>query len=439
MSHTNLITINCTEINNSGPLRVGDNLSSGTAGQVLKSNGDYIAPSWETDIDTTYQGSSTIDIDTTTDPDTINVIKVPNDLTISQNGTIIDTFNGSVAKTIDLEGKYSAGCGIEISGHPIPVIEADTDETTITKNLLGAEQLSVLKVPNTLTFTGYSTGTFDGSAALNINLVDTDTTYTAGFGIAFSGIPATQINANPDNTTIDYNGAGYSLRVLKIPNSLSAGNNLSFSSGLTFDGSAARTIDLDSNLLNIDTLSFTNTSGVTALIGSITNPTALLFCDLTSSSNITSPYFLHDVYDPSVTDLDSLTTSFAFIFSSNLKNSFKAQKTSCCIELLIYNYSITGNAFLYLQLGDNIGTEWSVGSLVNGGGSGTGTRNTARTTAYTDETDKVCVRHTWYLTGLTIGSSYTINPMARTSSTTNYIYAGGSYPACILRGYYLPS
>jgi hypothetical protein len=78
MSHTNLRTINSTEINNSGPFRVGDNLSSGTTGQVLKSNGDFIAPSWETDIDTTYQGSATIDIDTTTDPDTINVIKVPN-------------------------------------------------------------------------------------------------------------------------------------------------------------------------------------------------------------------------------------------------------------------------------------------------------------------------------------------------------------------------
>jgi len=437
MSHTNLITINSTEINNAGLFRVGDNLSSGTAGQVLKSNGEFVAPSWETDNDTTYQGSATIDIDITTDPDTINVIKVPNDLTISQNGTIIDSFNGSVAKTIDLEGKYSAGCGIEISGHTIPVIEADTDEVTITKNAGGSEQLEVLKVPNSLTFTGYATGTFDGSSALNINLVDTDTTYTAGFGIAFSGIPATQINANPDNTTIDYNGAGYSLRVLKVPNSLSAGTNLSYSSGTTFDGSAARTIDLDSNLSGIDTLTFTNSSGVTALIGSLTNPTAILFCDLTSSSNITSPYFLHDVYDPSVTDLDNLTTSFAFIFSSNLKNSFTAKKTSCCIELLIYNYSITGNAFLYLQLGDNVGTEWSVGT--SGGGSGTGTRSTTRTTAYTDETDKVCVRHTWYLQGLTIGNSYTINPMARTSATTNYIYAGGSYPACILRGYYLPS
>jgi len=439
MSHTNLITINCTEINNSGPLRVGDNLSSGDVGKVLKSNGDYVAPSWEDDIDTTYQGSATIDIDTTTDPNTINVIKVPNDLTFT--GYATGTFNGSSALNINLvdtDTTYTAGNGIQISGSNI--IQTKTDNQTIRDSGGGSgNNLEVIKVPNDLTFTGYATGTFNGSSALNINLVDTDTTYTAGFGIAFSGTPATQINANTDNTTIDYNGAGYTLRVLKIPNSLSAGNNLSYSSGTTFDGSVARTIDLDSNLSNIDTLSFSSTAGVTALVGNTypSNPTALLFCDLTSSSNITSPYFLHDVYDPIVTDLDSLTTSFAFIFSSNLKNSFTAQKTSCCIELLIYNYSITGNRFLYLQLGDNVGTEWSVGT--SGGGSGTGTRSTTRTTFYTDETDKAQVIQTWYLTGLTIGNTYTINPMASTSATTNYIYAGGSYPACILRGYYLPS
>jgi hypothetical protein len=121
-----------------------------------------------------------------------------------------------------------------------------------------------------------------------------------------------------------------------------------------------------------------------------------------------------------------------------LKNSFTAQFTSCCIELLTYNYSISGNRWLYLQLGDNTGTEWSSGATADGGGTGTGTRITARTIQYTDETDKVPVRQTWFLQGLTVGTSYTINPMAKTSSTLNYIYAGGDYPASILRGYYLP-
>ena len=44
MSHTNLITINSTEINNAGPFRVGSQLTSGTAGQVLKSQGKGLSP-----------------------------------------------------------------------------------------------------------------------------------------------------------------------------------------------------------------------------------------------------------------------------------------------------------------------------------------------------------------------------------------------------------
>ena len=39
----------------------------------------------------------------------------------------------------------------------------------------------------------------------------------------------------------------------------------------------------------------------------------------------------------------------------------------------------------------------------------------------------------WYLEGLSVGVSYTVNPYAKTSGVYNYIYAGGNYPACILR------
>jgi hypothetical protein len=382
MSHTNLRTINSTEINNSGPFRVGDNLSSGTTGQVLKSNGDFIAPSWETDIDTTYQGSATIDIDTTTDPDTINVIKVPNDLTISQNGTIIDTFNGSVAKTIDLEGKYIAGDGIDISGHPIPHIEADTDEITITHNLAGAEKLSVLKVPNDLTFTGYSTGTFNGSSALSINLVDTDTTYQGGTGISINtGTTPHTINASNipnsalQNSTISgislggnlatltfydsngafitsYNGATPptsitldgdttyqgsatinidtattpdTINVIKVPNTLSAGNNLSYSSGTTYDGSVSRTIDLDSKITGITDFTFASAPITTTLKGNDypLSPTDCSYLDLSSSTNIIPGGVLATKIQRT-----TLLKTFSNVYSeysSNFRTSFKAQ------------------------------------------------------------------------------------------------------------------
>lgn len=364
------------------------------------------------DTDTTYQAGDGIEFNPFTSPESIvanvdattitntggagnklSVLKVPNTLTISQNGTTIDTFDGSVAKTIDLEGKYIAGCGIDISGHTIPHIEADTDEITITHNLAGAEQLSVLKVPNALTagtnITFSSGTTYDGSAAITINASDTNTTYSAGTNLNLSGT----------------------------------------------------TFNLNASLTSIDSITFTSTASAsgTSLTGNnypaAGYQTPMTYFNFLDSTNIVSPYFLHDVYDPSTADADSLSTSYAAVFSSNLKNSFTAQSTSCCIELLIYNYSISGNRWLYLQLGDNTGTEWSSGT--SGGGYGTGTRSTARTIQYTDETDKVPVRQTWYLQGLTVGTSYTINPMAKTSSTLNYIYAGGTFPAAILRGYYL--
>jgi hypothetical protein len=393
------------------------NGDAGTANQVLTSDGtntSYQDPTLPavsnlltagTGINITATGnpetiSTDIDADTIVfSGNTMEVAKVPNTLTISQNGTTIDTFDGSVAKTIDLEGKYIAGDGIDISGHPIPHIEADTDEITISHNVGGAQKLQVLKVPNALTagtnITFSSGTTYDGSTAITISSTDTDTTYTGGKNITVDTTP------NPDE------------------------------------------IDLDDDLTGIDSITFTSTpsAGGTALTGNnypaAGYQTPMTYFNLLDSTNIVSPYFLHDVYDPSTADADSLSTIFTAVFSSNLKNSFTAQSTSCCIELLIYNYSISGNRWLYLQLGDNTGTEWSVGT--SGGGSGTGTRSTARTIQYTDETDKVPVRQTWYLQGLTVGTSYTINPMARTSSTLNYIYAGGVYPAAILRGYYLPT
>ena len=346
MSLTGLLSGYFTDIDVIDSIAINGNV--GTANQVLTSDGtntDWagVPPPSTAAILTAGTG---IDITATGNPETIST----NVKSLVLDGTAVvaapQTFNpnangGSQTITInDTDTTYQGSATINI----------DTATTPDTIN--------VIKVPNALTFTGYDTGTFDGSSALSINLVDTNTTYTAGTNLNLSG---TTFNLNSSLTSI--------------------------------------------NLLD--------------------------------STNIVSPYFLHDVYDPSIADVDSLSTSYVAVFGGNLKNSFTAQSDSCCIELLIYNYSISGNRWLYLQLGDNKSVEWSSGDTADGGGTGTGTRSTARTIQYTDETDKVPVRQTWYLQGLTVGTSYTINPMAKTSSTTNYIYAGGDYPAAILRGYYL--
>ena len=310
-------------------------------------------PSWDATIvdtinasDTTYQGSTTINIDTATNPDTINCIKVPNALT--------------------------AGANISFS----------------------------------------SGTTYDGSAAITINSTDTDTqlNLTAGDGIVISntgGLNRT-ISAKPDEDTIDFDGT--ELAVIKVPEGLSAGTNLSYSSGSTFDGETARTINL------------------------ATAPTNLNLTDIT---NYVCPYLVFDVYDPSSLDSDSLSTSYVQIFSGNLSNSFTAKTTSVEVQLQIFHAASTSNRWLYLRLSDGGGNEWSSGTGT-GGGYGTGTRSTARLVSYPDENDKRQMVMSWYLQGLTIGNSYTINPYAKTSSTWNYIYAGGSYPPCILKVINIP-
>tara|TARA_Y100001973_G_C5205002_1_gene340827 strand:- start:253 stop:1488 length:1236 start_codon:yes stop_codon:yes gene_type:complete len=379
-----------------------------------------------------------------------------NNQVLMSNGdtTEYKSITGSV---INLEDLTATGGTILIGASPTGAYDGSV-----------ARSISVAKVPNALTagtnITFSSGTTYDGSSAITINSTDTDTTYQAGNGIEIdTATNPDTIKAKPDEDTIDFDGD--ELAVQKVPEQLTAGANISFSSGSTYDGSSAITInatdtnttyaggnnisidtsanpdeiDLDESITSMTSIAFKTDSTTTTLSGNSypSGETAMTNFKITDTSNIISPYFFVDVYDPSGADADSLSTSYSAIFSSNLSNSFTAKATSCMISLQVFNYSISSNRWLYLQLGDASGTEWSSGT--NQGGYGTGTRSTARLIHYCDETDKQLETVEWYLSGLTIGTTYTVNPMAKTSSTLNYIYAGGSYPACIFKGYYLPS
>jgi hypothetical protein len=363
----------------------------------------------------------------------INGDQGSNNQVLTSNGdtTEYKTITGSM---ISLDDLTATGGTILIGGSPTGAYDGSV-----------ARSIAVAKVPNALTagtnITFSSGTTYDGSSAITINSTDTNTqlNLTEGDGITITntgGVNRT-IKAKPDEDTIDFDGS--ELAVIKVPEGLSAGTNLSYSSGSTFDGENPRTINLDESITNMTSIAFKTDSTTTSLSGNSypSGETAMTNFKITDTSNIVSPFFFVDVYDPSGADADSLSTSYTAIFSSNLSNSFTAKATSCVISLQVFNYSISSNRWLYLQLGDASGTEWSNGT--NQGGYGTGTRSTARLIHYCDETDKQLETVEWYLQGLTIGSTYTINPMAKTSSTLNYIYAGGSYPACILKGYYLPS
>ena len=344
----------------------------------------------------------------------IAVAKVPNSITFANDGSgsRTGTFDGSSAITIDntdtnTQLNLTADLPMEIdssAGGLNRNVELNYDSNTLGA---GGGALEVLKVPNVLTagtnvsFTNTSDGavetTYDGSTGITITATDTDTqlNLTEGNGITITntgGVNRT-IAVNADGTTLNNNVGSGQAGVIKVPNDLTAGHNIAFTSGTTYNGGTARTIT-------------------------------------------SSPYFFHNVYDPTTTDFDTLSTSYSSLFLTNVKADITAEETSLCVELLVYNYSISSNRTTSARLVDNGGTEFSTGS--NQGGSGTGTRNTEREVHRADETDRQGIRQTWFIQGLTVGNTYTFQPQVKTSATTNFIASGGSYPACILRGYYLP-
>ena len=308
-SFNGLKRIAATSIQNTGPFILGNQLDAGTAGQVIVSNGANESATWGTNsavlpnaltmgtdlslasgnpsfdgsvADTINaaghgfgSGGNGIDITGTTittdnDGTTINntggtgdqnqVLKVPNALTSGSNVSFSagTTYDGSAAITIsatDTNTTYTAGNGIDLFG---TIFSSDNDGTTINNTGGTGTQNQVLKVPNSLTagtnITFSSGTTYDGSSAITINATDTNTTYSAGDGIEITG--GNVIKAKPDEDTIDFDGD--ELTVVKVPEALSAGNNLDYSSGSTFDGETARTINLNPALTNVNLTDSTN-------------------------------------------------------------------------------------------------------------------------------------------------------------------------------------
>ena len=256
-SLTGLTSEEFTDIDVLDTIAINGNI--GTAGQVLTSDGtltnyaDVTAPP-AADI----LGAGTgISITTTGNPETISTnVK---SLVLSGTGVTSSpqTFNpnangGSQTITIsDTNTTYSAGDGIDISG---TTISAKPDETTID---FSSDELVVLKVPNDLTAgtnVSFSSGTtYNGSAAITITgTADTNTqlNLTEGNGISITntgGVNRT-IAMNADGSTLNSNVGSGQAGVIKVPNALTAGTGISFNSGTTYDGSAAKTISASAPL-----------------------------------------------------------------------------------------------------------------------------------------------------------------------------------------------
>ena len=355
----------------------------GTTGQVIVSGGE------DQPVDWGHSGGLT------------NALTTGTNLALasgnpSWDATIADTLNAT-------NTTYSAGNGLDLtgttfsadlkSGSGLVITTGEIDLSSIPNSALANSTISGVALGsnlNNLTAganVSFSSGTtYNGSAAITINTTDTNTTYAGGNNISIDTTP------NPDE------------------------------------------IDLDPAITGMTGITYTGTGSTLTGGGGAGDETISTYIDLTSATNLmppVKPYLVFDVYDPSSVDSDALTTSYAAIFSSNLSNSFTAKTTAVEVQLQIFNYTSSSNRWIYLRLSDAGGTEWSIG--MNGGGYGTGTRDTERNINYADENDKQTIVMSWYLQGLSIGTVYTVNPYAKTSATWNYIYAGGSYPACILK------
>ena len=344
-----LKNIQATSIQNAGQFYLGNNLDSGTAGQVIISAGPQQAALW---------GS--------------NSATLPGALTMGTNLSLASgnsSFDGTTADTINAAGlSITGGAGISVAGGT--EIITDNDGTTINNTGGTGQQNQVLKVPNALTSgtnVSFSSGsTYDGSAAITISATNTDTTYqgsstinidtstnpdtinalkvpnviTASTNIIFTntddgasettydGSQPITIRATDTNTT--YQGSSTisintatnpdTINALKVPNVITAGTNISMvntddgasassydgsepititaaSSGTTYAGGTNISIDTSTNPdeINLDT-SITGQTGITFLNnGASTNltgsnypnkPTIATNLDLTSSTNI---------------------------------------------------------------------------------------------------------------------------------------------------------
>lgn len=281
MSLTGLNESEFSSISVSNQIRLGISANNGDDGQFVKSDGENASWSDISSTDVLQQGTG-ISIDTTTDPDTIstNVKSLVLDGTAVSNSP--QTFNPNAdggSQTITIG--YVAGDGIEITPHNPPHLEVDTDETTITKNN-GSDQIAVLKVPNQLTASAplTLTGGYDGSSARSLtisNIANSDlqnstisgvalggnlanltqgTNITFSSGTTYNGSSAITISSTDTDTTYQGDGSTISINTattpdtiscLKVPHSLTAGTNISFTDAgggaqTTYDGSQGITI-----------------------------------------------------------------------------------------------------------------------------------------------------------------------------------------------------
>ena len=374
-----------TSVDNSGQIRLGAEINPGTAGQALVSGGPDEPARWDT-----HTG-------------TIQPLTMGTNLSLASGNP---SFNGGVADTInatDTNTQLNLTAALPVVINNLGGLDREVELQYDTNTLgAGGGALEVLKVPNDLTAgtnISFSSGTtYNGSSAITISSTDTDNqlNLTEGNGITITntgGFNRT-IAVNADGTTLSNNVGSGQAGVLKVPNSLTAGTNVSFSSGTTYDGSAAITInstdtnttytggknitvdttpnpdeiDLDDDLTGIDSITFTSTAGSTALTGNNypSNPTPMTNFDLSSATNVFPLFVGGSEILKSMSFIDNtvqnrvriFNTANKFVFdgttngigSDTLEVDFTATSSTGYCEFGFYANSITSGMIFYIGI-----------------------------------------------------------------------------------------
>lgn len=408
-----LSTISATSIQNSGQFYLGNNLDTGTAGQVIVSAGSEASASWGT-----------------------NSATLPNALTMGTNVSLASgnaSFDGSVADTLNATGgsTITAGNGISLVGS---TVSTNNDGTTINNTGGSGTQNQVIKVPNTLTINGSA---YDGSAAVVLTTPDTQLTLagTAPITIAPAGLVRT-IGLDFDDDTIFLDGgelavdhvpneltftgyatgtydgsSGLSINLVDTNTTYSAGDNLNLS-GTTFN--------LDSSIEGMIDISFKDNGAATTITGSDypSKPTVCTYLDLTSATNIMPSSSAASAASPFLgtkiqqTYLIKTVSTINTEYSTNFRTSFIAQSANVMIEFRAVIRC--DNRVMYGSLYDyNASKFWT-------------TPQTQTRFNYNDETDQDFTALTWWIDGLTPGNTYYVTPYFRTNSNNSYIYGGNS-------------
>jgi hypothetical protein len=210
-----------------------------------------------------------------TDIDVVDTIRIngdsgSNNQVLTSDGTFTSYQDPTAPPVADI---LTAGTGITITSTGNP----ETISTNVKSLILDGTAVSGAPI----TFNPNANG---GDQTITINDTDTQLNLTAGAGINITTIGGSLnklVSAKIDSDTLVFNaGDSITTEVAKVPNALTAGTNISFSSGSTYDGSSAITIsstdtDTQLNLTEGNGISITNTGGLNRTIAMSADGTTL--------------------------------------------------------------------------------------------------------------------------------------------------------------------